>query len=252
MAYCDLHNHLLPDIDDGSAGMEETLRHLRAFAAAGVDTLVFTPHLLVPRLSSEGPSRELERRRPRFAGVLSAAAVESDVPRLFLGQEILSPSADDIERVVARDDVGLGGGPALLVEFGFQPAYDAESVIRRIVAEGRVPVIAHPERYRFGGLDPVETITRWRDRGALLQVNGGSLAGLHRGRSQEIACRMLAEGLIDMIASDHHGDDRNHRPEMIRDVVERVGEPGLADRLWGRGARAVLDEVLEREHAAAA
>jgi protein-tyrosine phosphatase len=232
--------------------MEETLRHLRIFAETGIRTLVFTPHLLLPDLDAAGIDEELARHRDRFAEVADAAGDDPSLPRLLLGQEILAPTGEHVDKVVSRDDVGLGGGAAMLVEFGFQPEFDAESVILRILAEGRRPVVAHPERYRFGELDPVETVTRWRDRGALLQVNGGSLAGLHRGRSQEIACRMLAEGLIDMIASDHHGDYRDHAPAMLLETVESVGEPGLGHRLWGRGPRDVLAEVLEPERAAAA
>ena len=252
MSYCDLHNHLLPDVDDGSTAMEETLRHLRIFAEAGVETLVFTPHLLLPALDRAGLDAELARHRDRFAEVVAACSGEPTLPRLLHGQEILAPTGEEIDRVVGRDDTGLAGGSALLVEFGFRTDFDAESVILRVRAEGRTLVIAHPERYRFGALDPVETVTRWKERGALLQVNGGSLAGLHRGRSQEIACRMLAEGLIDMIASDHHGDFRDHAPAMLLDTVETVGEPGLARRLWGRGPRAVLAEALEPEHVTAA
>jgi protein-tyrosine phosphatase len=232
--------------------MDETLRHLRRFAESGVDTVVFTPHLLVPRLDEPGLDGELARHRTRFDEVLDAMGDDASLPRVHLGQEILAPSAEAIERVVEREDVGLAGGSPLLVEFGFEPGFDGTSVILRVLAEGRTPVVAHAERYRYGHLDPLETVTRWKERGAVIQVNGGSLAGLHRGRSEELARRMLAEGLIDLIASDHHGDYRDHAPSMIRETVDTVGEPGLSRRLWGRAPRAVLDEALARERAAAA
>ena len=45
---------------------------------------------------------------------------------------------------------------------------------------GRGVVVAHPERYRYpAGTDPLDAIRRWRDLGAYLQVNLGSLTGYY-------------------------------------------------------------------------
>src|SRR5580765_4484384 len=41
----DLHNHLLPAIDDGSKGMEETIEFLRIAARDGVRVITATPHM---------------------------------------------------------------------------------------------------------------------------------------------------------------------------------------------------------------
>ena len=40
----DWHNHLLPNMDDGSRSVEESLAMLRAQAAQGVTTVMATPH----------------------------------------------------------------------------------------------------------------------------------------------------------------------------------------------------------------
>ncbi|HKB07074.1 MAG TPA: CpsB/CapC family capsule biosynthesis tyrosine phosphatase, partial [Candidatus Polarisedimenticolia bacterium] len=41
----DLHNHLLPGIDDGAKKVEETLEFLRIARRDGVTTIVATPHM---------------------------------------------------------------------------------------------------------------------------------------------------------------------------------------------------------------
>ena len=41
----DLHNHLLPGIDDGAKELEETLEFLRIGARDGVRTVTATPHM---------------------------------------------------------------------------------------------------------------------------------------------------------------------------------------------------------------
>ncbi len=238
--YCDLHNHLLPGVDDGCTSMDETLGYLSAFRQDGVTALVFSPHLLLPELDRDGIRAELERHRTAFEQVVDAAASHESAPELRLGQEILARTAEEIEPVVASQDVGIAGGDALLVEFGFEPGFDAESVIRRVRAEGRRIVVAHPERYDYSGADPVESVARWREWGAWIQVNGGSLADLYRERATRVSRCLLAEGLVDMVCTDHHGDFRPHAPAMIAEMIEAVGEPGLAGRLMVRGPRAVM------------
>ena len=41
----DIHNHLLPGVDDGFGSAEESLEAIRLLSAAGVGELVFTPHI---------------------------------------------------------------------------------------------------------------------------------------------------------------------------------------------------------------
>ena len=58
--FTDLHSHLVPGVDDGSASLEESLHSLEALRAEGVAALVTTPHLLLPRLATEADiAREL-------------------------------------------------------------------------------------------------------------------------------------------------------------------------------------------------
>ena len=51
--FTDLHSHLVPGVDDGSASVEESLDSLAALRAEGVGALVTTPHLLLPRLATD-------------------------------------------------------------------------------------------------------------------------------------------------------------------------------------------------------
>jgi len=66
------------------------------------------------------------------------------------------------------------------------------------------PVVAHPERYEGASLDLVR---RWRTSGALIQTDTAYLLG--DGPRADLARGMLAEGLIDILASDNHGDGRS-------------------------------------------
>ncbi len=211
--FVDLHSHLVPGVDDGAATVAEALDSLRALADQGVRTVVTTPHLLLPRLDTmTAVERELDRHRRAFDELVAAVEGEEGLPELGLGQEIWAPRAAVIRPILAHDWVGLAGTRYLLVEFGFELKGTHADVIDEVLEADQRIVIAHPERYHFPeGLDPLETIAAWRDQGALLQVNAGSLTGHYRESSpgsDRLAWRLLETGLVDLIATDHHGTRR--------------------------------------------
>jgi protein-tyrosine phosphatase len=247
--FVDLHNHLVPGVDDGAATVAESLDALRALYAEGVRTLVATPHLLLPRLATDGAiGRELDTQRRAFDRLAEAVAREPDLPAIGLGQEIWAPDATAMHRVATRGDVGLGGSSALLVEFGFELRGTHSEVVRAALSAGRRIAIAHPERYRYpAGLQPLDVMRRWRDMGALLQVNAGSFSGYyndHRPGSEDLAWAMAAEGLVDIVATDHHGPRRTGVSLLEAfEALEARGELALAERAMVERPEALLRDA---------
>ena len=81
MKLCDLHTHVLPDIDDGAPTIEYALQMLRNAAASDVELLAVTPHC-------NGPYRNYldVHLQDRFLQLQQAA---KDVPvDLVLGAEV--------------------------------------------------------------------------------------------------------------------------------------------------------------------
>lgn len=230
----DLHSHLVPGVDDGTATIAESLQALALLHHEGVRTVVTTPHLLLPRLGSAGLDHELDLHRRAFDELAAAAADRDDLPSLALGQEIWAPDAATIRRVVRRPDVGLSNR-FLLVEFGFELQGNHNDVVREVLDGGRQIVIAHPERYYYlPGHEPVEVMRTWQELGALLQVNVGSLTG-HYNRStpgsEALAWRMVALGLVDLFSTDHHGPRREGvSPREAYQTLIARGERVLAER----------------------
>ena len=190
----DIHTHLLPGVDDGSPSAEVSVPVLELFGKQGVDVLVLTPHLnasqahLVPYAQYQSILAELLKVAP-------------PKPELRLGWEIMldTPGVD-----LTSLDLTLGNSRALLVEFtrGGVPR-QASSELRRISRSGRTPILAHPERY-FGCT--VQHVREWRSLGVVIQTDVSVLIG--RGAPAELARELLALGLIDILASDNHGDHR--------------------------------------------
>jgi protein-tyrosine phosphatase len=78
------------------------------------------------------------------------------------------------------------------------------AVVQGIVADGYRPVIAHPERYHGMG-DAIDLAESWREGGAALQVNYGSLLGRYGPEARTNAFRILRRGWADYLATDFHG-----------------------------------------------
>ena len=195
-AFTDLHSHLVPAVDDGSASAEESRDSLARLRREGVGTVVTTPHLLLPHLTSDAAlDRELDappgRLRPPAGGACEGA---SDLPAVGLGQEIWAPDAALLRRVASRPDVGLAGSRWLLVEFGFDLQGTHEGVVREAIVVGarhrdRPPrALPLPARCRPGDPD-------------------ASVAGAGRGAAGE-------RGEL-------------HRPLPV--IEPRLGAPGLGD-----------------------
>jgi protein-tyrosine phosphatase len=227
----DLHNHLLPGVDDGAVDVDESLTFLEDFAANGVSVVVFTPHLLVPQLDDGGIDDVLGRHRQTFDGLV--AHTGPSIPGILLGQEILARQPSELARVVDRTDIGLGGDDVILVEFGFGREHNAPGVIGVARAAGRTPLIAHAERYLHRG-NPIGDVERWRRLGALIQVNGASLRGRYGPTPERRAAELIDEGLVSIVATDHHGRARpDHPATLFATLADRFGHP-VADSLMCR------------------
>ena len=75
---------------------------------------------------------------------------------------------------------------------------------------------------------------RWQELGALLQVNVGSFTGHYERSSpgsERLAWEMVEQGLVDLVATDHHGPRRTGvSPREALDALVARGELALAER----------------------
>lgn len=213
--WVDLHNHVLPGVDDGARDPGDAAAAVGALRGEGVAIVVATPH--VDGSLTRDPDALAER-----LGQLDAAAATmapADGVELRRGVE-LKLDVPEVDLSDAR--LRLGGSTAVLVEFPHMTVPPRSGqVLAAIRRAGYVPLLAHPERYE--GVDAeLSVVAAWIDAGAYLQVNASSLRGRYGERAQAIARGLLARGWIHCLASDFHAR----------------GEPGLADvrrllEAWG-------------------
>jgi protein-tyrosine phosphatase len=223
----DIHTHLLPGVDDGSADIATSVEVLGRFERHGLEVLICTPHLA----ASEAQHAPYERNRELLRELVAAAPAK---PELRLGWEIMldRPGCD-----LTAPELSLGGAKALLVEFprAYLPVGTTDE-LDRIRRGGIVPVVAHPERY-YGCT--IDTVRAWRDAGAVIQTDATML--LARGPMTELAKSLLEAGLIDCLASDNHGDRRSLAATRV--WLEELGATEHAHVLThGNAARVLADQ----------
>jgi protein-tyrosine phosphatase len=190
----DIHTHLLPAVDDGARTQEQSLEVLERFAADGVTCVVCTPHLV----ATEAPMVPVDRYERVHRALCEVAPTSISLQR---GWEIMldRPGVD-----LTAPHLRMGASRAILVEFPRGPLPSGtDQELARLRKSGVIPVIAHPERY--GGAS-LELIRAWRVAGAVVQTDTAYLLG--DGERAALAKGMLQEGLIDILASDNHGDSR--------------------------------------------
>ena len=212
----DLHSHLVPAVDDGARTIDDALEGIGRMVERGVRTIVTTPHL--GGTATLKPARLEAALEPvdRAFEVLAARVAER-YPDLELlrGHEVLLDIPDPD---LSDSRLWLGEVPVVLVEWpGLQFPPGTPRVLREMVEGGVRPVVAHPERYRVHN-QRLTTPGEWREAGAWLQVNYGSLVGRYGPAARAHALTLLERGWVDCFSTDFHG--RAHLRLYIRECRE--------------------------------
>ena len=194
----DIHNHILPGIDDGAKTIEESLELIRAYEELGIRHFIATPHIL-PALypnTSESIHNAHEKLmeallEQRLTGVSIVPAAEHMID-------------DTFEDLLNQDGVLPLKGGYLLVEMSYlQPSLNFDEAIIQITKKGLTPVLAHPERYMYLHQTPGK-YQEYRQKGILFQLNMLSLGPYYGKDVQKMAHQLLEDGMIDFIGTDTH------------------------------------------------
>lgn len=229
VGFVDLHNHCLAGLDDGARDLAASEAMLGALAALGFTEVYATPHQKAGQFM---PSRE--------AIDLAFATVSATprTPRLRLGAENMW---DDVffERSQRGEIPSYDGGDAFLFELRPQlmPVGAIEHLFRWRMA-GRIPVMAHPERYEALWTDHA-LADRLRRQCAFV-IDLAALAGYHGKPQQKAARRYVESGWAAAVATDAHSvEDVRTAAEGIAWIEKRLGARAV-ERLLDDGPRAIL------------
>ena len=196
----DIHNHILPGIDDGAATIEDSLQLFRRFKQIGVQDFICTPHIMNDYYPNTPAtiSAALEKVRSALAltkdlqGIKVRAAAEYMMDQNFM--ELLEGG----EILTLKDNY-------ILVEMSyFQAPINLKEILFQLQTRGFKPVLAHPERYAYYHSKDLNNYEELKNRGCLFQLNALSLSTHYGTGIQKTAFQLLEAGMIDFIGSDAH------------------------------------------------
>jgi protein-tyrosine phosphatase len=232
----DLHCHVLPGIDDGPASLDGSLALARAAAAAGIETLVATPHV------SARYRNDASTIAPLVEQVNSALAAGGVAVRVLAGAEVAMTRVAELP-AGELSLLGLGGGSWLLLEPPFGSiATGLDAIVAELQQHGHRILLAHPERCQAFHRDPT-IVSRLVADGVCTSVTADSLAGRFGSTVRRFALAMFDQELVHNVTSDAH--DHINRPPGIAAQLEHAGYGALSEWLAVEVPRAILtDEAL--------
>ncbi|MCQ2299289.1 MAG: hypothetical protein MJZ81_04105 [Bacteroidales bacterium] len=194
----DMHNHLVPMVDDGSRSMTESLQCIRTMQDLGYKRMYITPHFQFPRF----PNNEEDIKR-RFEEVKEAAKNEGlEIELIAAGGEYRID--DSFEKRIDDPHFLLINDRYVLVELSLhQPRMGMEEVIFNLQMKGFEVILAHPERYPYLNIHS-KTAEHLREQGVLFQLNVLSLDGFYGEAAEHKAQEYLKAGWADMLGTDLH------------------------------------------------
>lgn len=212
----DFHTHILPQMDDGSRSVEESIQMLEVLSYQGVTHVNLTPHFYA---DGDTPERFFARRQRSFTQLndklITTAGV--DFPKLILGAEV--EYFEGISDVECIPDFSIGNSGCILLEMPMAvwPARVVDDILRLNDRTGCRVILAHVERYLFEQKkDVVNTLVQNR---ILMQSNASFF--INR-KSSKKAVHLLKGGLIRFIGSDCH--NMTTRPPNIIDAMTVIAK----------------------------
>lgn len=215
----DIHNHVLPSIDDGAADLDQSQFLLQGLNSLGFQEVIATPHIAAGiYLNTQ------ETISDAYSQVTKAPWSENQFVKGFAAEYMMD---DYFDRQIAKGLICLpnpGQKKYVLVELPYMdlPLHWHDSIFAMRKA-GYLPILAHPERYAY--IKAGVMLERFRGTGLQFQLNLLSLSGYYGKEVMKLAHFYLKEGLYDFAGSDAH--HANH----IRGLNAMASDPLLSDMI---------------------
>ncbi len=193
----DMHNHLLPGIDDGSQSVEQSLTLIKGLHGLGFEKFICTPHIMDgvhPNTKStiagayEGLNQQL---RNGGSKVEIYAAAEHMID-------------EGLDKLIEKDNLCVMPGGYVLIEMSYLSESKALfQTIADIQKLGYKPILAHPERYNYYHYN-FDMYKQIKDTGCLLQLNLLSISRYYGTEVKVAALTMIKSGMYDFVGTDTH------------------------------------------------
>lgn len=193
----DIHNHILPSIDDGAKTPQESLDLIKGLSDLGIERFIATPHIMNHYYPNNRDT--INTARKELKTFLKKEKRPSEIA--MAAEHMID---DNFEQLLETDAVLPLGKDHLLVEMSYlQPPINFDQAIHKVQQKGFFPVLAHPERYNFLH-NQYGRYTQMKQAGIKFQLNLLSLGGYYGKGIQKTAFKLIEDGFIDFVGTDTH------------------------------------------------
>lgn len=204
----DIHNHIIPNIDDGSDSFEFSREMLLEAIEEGITDVCITPHFM-----KHGPYSVRKKELTDLFNEFKEKNSDLNI-NLYLGNELYIDR--ELDELLANDEIcSMNDSEYVLVEFPFEHyRRDYDEYLYNVSLNYQV-IIAHPERYYYVQKD-YNYVDRWLREGYLLQSNQDSL---DYRESRKVIYHLIEKGKLSFIASDCHN---HYRPLSLMNAYDHI------------------------------
>jgi protein-tyrosine phosphatase len=233
----DIHNHILPVLDDGAAHMEESLDMAKQAVSQGIHTVFATPHHANGRYLNESPIIENSVQE------LNGRLQEANIPLQILNGQEIRVYHELLDDLAEGKAMTLHHSRYILLEL---PSHGIPTNLHEVLHELKVlnmiPIIAHPERNREIAEDPAK-LRKLVELGALSQVTAHSVLGVFGKSVQRLSLELCKQNLTHFLASDAHNvTNRSFKLGHAYDVLrEHLGTEMVS--YFQRNANSVVENI---------
>lgn len=205
----DMHCHILPEVDDGSESLEDSLKMIQMEMEEGVTDIMLTPHYIRGKT-------DLKLIQVQYQKLQEEVKKRNYPVQLYLGNELFYHS-DILEELQSGEALTLAGTAYVLIEFPIGISYQRmKMAFQELLMSGYRPILAHLERFECL-LDDKERIFELIDLGVLMQANTNSFL---RNETRRFLLQLLEYEGVHFVGTDSHRPD--WRPPKMREAMEVI------------------------------
>ncbi|MFB3390021.1 tyrosine-protein phosphatase [Flavobacterium sp. LAR06] len=223
--YIDIHNHLLPSIDDGPNTAKETMKLISRMKEIRIEGAIATPHTYIKYWNNTshniycayGIAKQIEPGKSFLKGYASEYMLDASLVARLNKEKLLC-----IHDTYILVELPYMGCPLNLYEMLFE-----------LKCKNYKIIIAHPERYIYFH-NSIEKFKKLKLFGVYFQLNLLSLIGYYGKSIQKIAESLIENDLYDFTGTDihneHHIDQYATKPIYFN--INKIGDLLRANSLF--------------------
>lgn len=193
----DIHNHILPGIDDGSPDIDTTIEMIRAMKALGLRNCIATPHTMEDYYGND-------KHKIESVFKITTKELQPTDGRDFIISAASEYMMDSkFQDIIDNEEFLCIHRNYLLTELSyFQRPDNLEELVFNMSQKGLIPILAHPERYRY--IKSLESFRDLKNRGFELQLNLLSLSTHYGDQAFKKSKLLLENDMYECLGTDAH------------------------------------------------